>query len=96
MPEKIETEVTVLADERIRSPVFSDHPLSAENMFKISKGYDHVTKTIRIPEPMAEKLEQLAAENRISLNRLVNQCILFALEHRDRLDNDELAEIHHT
>lgn len=63
-------------------------------MFKISKGYDHVTKTIRIPEPTAEKLEQLAAENNISLNRLINQCIVFALEHRDRLDNEELADSH--
>lgn len=51
-------------------------------MFKIAKGYDHVTKTIRIPMPMAEQLENLAAENCISLNQLVNQCIEFALDHR--------------
>lgn len=52
-------------------------------MFKISKGYDHVTKTIRLPIPMAEELERLAAENHISLNQLVNQCIEFALDHQE-------------
>lgn len=41
-----------------------------------------MTKTIRIPMPMAEQLENLAAENCISLNQLVNQCIEFALDHR--------------
>lgn len=50
-------------------------------MFKISKGYDHITKTIRIPEPMAFSLEQLASKNRISLNQLVIQCIQFSLDH---------------
>ena len=50
-------------------------------MFKIAKGYDSVSKTIRIHEPVAERLETLAAENNISLNQLVNQCIHFALEH---------------
>lgn len=51
------------------------------DMFKIAKGYDHITKTIRIPEPMAAELESLAEENDLSLNQLVVQCIQFALEH---------------
>lgn len=50
-------------------------------MFKIVKGYDSVSKTIRIPEPTAQKLEQLAGANNISFNQLVNQCIEFALSH---------------
>lgn len=50
-------------------------------MFKISKGYDHVTKTIRITEPMAFPLEQLASDNGISLNQLIIQFIQFALDH---------------
>ncbi|MEE5992746.1 MAG: hypothetical protein V3G42_05835 [Oscillospiraceae bacterium] len=50
-------------------------------MFKIAKGYDSVSKTIRIPEPVVQHLEKLAGENNISLNRLINQCICFALEH---------------
>ncbi len=58
-------------------------------MFKIAKGYDHVTKTIRIPEPLADRLEVLAAENCISLNQLVNQCISYALENREDLADQE-------
>ncbi len=54
-------------------------------MFRIAKGYDHVTKTIRIPEPLACRLEQLAADNCISLNQLVNQCISYALDSQEEL-----------
>ncbi|MDE6087673.1 MAG: type II toxin-antitoxin system HicB family antitoxin [Oscillospiraceae bacterium] len=58
-------------------------------MFKIAKGYDHVSKTIRIPEPLAKELETLAAKNDISLNRLINQCIQFALENQEEQENTE-------
>lgn len=51
------------------------------NMFKISKGYSTVSKTIHIPEPVAEQLERLAGENNISFNQLINQCIQFAMDH---------------
>lgn len=57
------------------------HILYKEIMFKISKGYDHVTKTVRLPEPMAEKLENLAAKNSLSFNQLIIQCIQFALDN---------------
>lgn len=50
-------------------------------MFKIAKGYDSISKTIRIPEPVLKRLEVLAMENNISLNQLINQCIRFALEN---------------
>ncbi len=60
-------------------------------MFRIAKGYDHVTKTIRIPAPLAEELEHLAAENCISLNQLVNQCIQFALDNQSDLEESETA-----
>ncbi len=52
-----------------------------ENKFQIKKGYNTVTKTLRIPEPLAEKLEKLAAENQISMNQLILQCIEYALAH---------------
>lgn len=55
-------------------------------MFRIAKGYDHVTKTIRIPEPLAQELETLAAKNNISLNQLINQCIQFALKNQEEPD----------
>lgn len=50
-------------------------------MFRIAKGYSTISKTIRIPEPVMETLEQLAGENNISLNQLINQCIRFSLSH---------------
>ncbi len=56
-------------------------------MFRIAKGYEQVTKTIRIPEPVAEQLDRLAAENNISFNQLVNQCIQFALNSQDDRDD---------
>ncbi len=52
-----------------------------KDQFQIEKGYDNVTKTFRIPVPMAERLEKLAAENNISFNALVIQCIQFSLDH---------------
>lgn len=60
-----------------------------KTMFKIAKGYDSVTKTIRIPEPLAQELETLATQNNISLNQLINQCVVFALEHQEKQDTTE-------
>lgn len=60
-----------------------------KSMFRIAKGYEHVTKTIRIPRPTAEKLEKLSTENDISLNQLINQCIQFALENQDEPEHQE-------
>ena len=56
-------------------------------MFKIPKGYESVTKTIRIPLPMASELEKLAVKNSISLNQLVISCIEFALSNIDAKDS---------
>lgn len=53
------------------------------DMFKIPKGYQSVTKTIRMPKPMAKELEVLSAKNCISLNQLVISCIEFALSNTD-------------
>ena len=61
-------------------------------MFRIAKGYDHVTKTIRIPEPLARELEQLAADNSLSLNQLVIQCIQYALDHATTDENTDCKQ----
>ncbi len=52
-------------------------------MFKIPKGYESITKTIRMPKPMAQKLELLSTKNSISLNQLVIACIEFALRNTE-------------
>ena len=39
-----------------------------------------ITKTIGIKYPLIEKLEQISKENNISLNRVMIECIEFALK----------------
>ncbi|MCI5604035.1 MAG: toxin-antitoxin system HicB family antitoxin, partial [Clostridia bacterium] len=55
-----------------------------DNMFEIKKGHDSVSKTFRLPVEMAETLEQLAQENKISLNQLVIQCLGYALDNLNK------------
>ena len=52
-----------------------------EMSFQIQKGYDKISKTFRLPSNLSEELEKLANENHISVNSLVIQCLLYALEH---------------
>lgn len=49
-------------------------------MFKIKPGYDTVTKTMRMPELMVQKLERLAKENKVSFTSVVVQCLQYALD----------------
>ena len=44
-------------------------------MWKIQKGYDSVTRTFRLPEELVSKLEMLASDNKISLNKLATRCL---------------------
>ena len=57
------------------------------NMFKIQKGYDSESKTFRLPTEMIRQLELLAAQNKISLNQLVIQCLNYALKNLDKDNN---------
>ena len=50
-------------------------------MLKIPKGYNTVTKTFRLPEELVEEMEKVAGANNISLNKLVTQCLTYAMEH---------------
>jgi predicted HicB family RNase H-like nuclease len=50
-------------------------------MFKIRKGYDSESKTFRLPVELIEKLEALAAQNKLSLNQLAIQCLTYAVEN---------------
>ena len=51
-----------------------------ERIFKIKKPQSSI-KTIRMPDELIEKLQQLATSNDISFNQLVVQCCEFALEN---------------
>ena len=57
-------------------------------MFRIQKGYDTESKTFRLPVGMIRKLEEVAAKNNTSLNRVVIQCLNYALENLDESDHD--------
>lgn len=51
-----------------------------ENMFELKKGYDeYANKTFRIPARIVERLEKLSAEYSLSVNKIVIQCIEYAL-----------------
>ena len=55
-------------------------------MFKIQKGYSYSeSKTFRLPIELIERLETLAAQNKLSLNQLVIQCLNYAV---DNLEGD--------
>lgn len=50
-----------------------------------------VTKTIRIKQNLVEELEELASKNNITFNRLVLECIKFAIENLD--ENQKEKEV---
>lgn len=52
-------------------------------MFKVTKK-EASNKTIRMPDDLIEKLEQLAQKNDISFNKIVVQCCEYALENLDK------------
>lgn len=39
--------------------------------------------SIRLPENVLQRIDRLAAQTGISRNKLINQCIDYALEHTD-------------
>ena len=58
-------------------------------MFKIQKGYDSESKTFRLPVELIEQLEKLAAQNKLSLNQLVVQCLNYAVSNLDRTEETQ-------
>ena len=58
-------------------------------MFQIRKGYDSESKTFRLPIEIIEKLDILAAKNKLSLNQLVIQCLTYAVDNL--VDCDDIA-----
>ena len=49
-----------------------------------------ITKTIRIKRSTANELEHLAINNNITFNRLVNECIDFALQNMEEDTTEEI------
>lgn len=51
-----------------------------------------VTKTIRIKRSLADKLEELSIKNNITVNRLINECVKYALENMEEEAKVEVTE----
>ena len=49
-------------------------------MLEIEKSYPSVNKTFRIPVNIVEELERIAGEYNTSVNKVVIQCLEYALE----------------
>ncbi len=59
--------------------------------FKIPKNEDEqsVLKTIRIKYSVLKKIEDLSKRSNISVNKIINECIDFALENLDESNLDK-------
>ncbi len=57
-------------------------------MLEFEKGFESVNKTFRIPVHIVEQLEQLAGKYNTSVNKIVIQCLEYALDNiSDETDN---------
>ncbi len=46
-------------------------------------------KSVRLPKTLIDDIQKLADENEMSFNRVVIQCIEFALEHQEREEENK-------
>jgi len=57
-------------------------------MLEFEKGFESVNKTFRIPVHIVKQLEQLAGKYNTSVNKIVIQCLEYALDNiSDETDN---------
>ena len=57
-------------------------------MLEFEKGFESVNKTFHIPVHIVEQLEQLAGKYNTSVNKIVIQCLEYALDNiSDETDN---------
>lgn len=54
-------------------------------MFKLKKDYtDYENKSLRLPKELIEEVQTLANENNMSFNKVVIQCIEYALSNQSK------------
>lgn len=57
-------------------------------MFKLKKEYTvYENKSLRLPKALINEVQKLATENEMSFNKVVIQCIEYALEHTEQKNN---------
>ena len=52
-----------------------------------------ILKTIRIKFSTLKKVEELSKKNNLSVNRIINECIEFALENLNENDNTQNKKV---
>ena len=56
-------------------------------MFTIKKDYvEYENKSLRLPTDLITKVQKLANQNSLSFNKVVIQCIEYALDNREEED----------
>lgn len=58
-------------------------------MLKIERGYDSISKTFRLPSDLVESMENIASKNKISLNNLVIQCLVYAMNNIENSEKND-------
>ena len=58
-------------------------------MLEIEKGYESVNKTFRITANIVEQFERLAGENNTSVNKVIVQCLQYALDNISTESSDD-------
>lgn len=54
-------------------------------MFKLKRDYtEYENKSLRLPKDLIDTVQSLANENNMSFNKVVIQCIEYALEHMEK------------
>ena len=66
--------------------VFMLKSMRGEKMFKVKEKSDSSNKTVRLPNDLIERLEELAKDKNLSFSGIVIQCCEYAL---DNLEEDE-------
>ena len=59
-------------------------------MLKIQGKPETASKTFKLPKELAEKLERVACENKLSQNQLTIQCLNYALNEIDTAGEEKL------
>ncbi|EOS22784.1 hypothetical protein C806_03397 [Lachnospiraceae bacterium 3-1] len=58
-------------------------------MFRLKREYtEYENKSLRLPKDLIGKVQTLANENQMSFNKVVIQCIEYALDHTEKNAND--------
>lgn len=59
-------------------------------MFKLKKDYvEYENKSLRLPKDLITKVQELANKNNMSFNRVIIQCIEYALDNAEEAEKGE-------